>query len=198
MCAGTRAPRAQHGDSPAAHTTHACTCDLAETTLLQRSPILGSATITGQAQGQPRDTCPVPEAAELIAYALAGSERVLGGWWPAAQVLRGLARVGITDRAVVDAALAQLGVEVRSERGRRARWRLARPPAPARSREVIEVCGCGQREREWRRPGGAWFCMLCHPPVFGITTEQRPAATPSGGATARASRSGLGRGGGHA
>jgi hypothetical protein len=67
-------------------------------------------------------------AADVIACALTGAPHVVGRWWAAGPIRRGLVRVGLDDGDVVEAALARLGVEVRRFGAKGARWRLT--PAP--------------------------------------------------------------------
>ena len=119
----------------------------------------------------------IDRAAEVIACALAGSQLVLGRWWPPRPILRGLARGGITDEATIEAALEQLGVQVRKQ-GASSRWRLDHvPDLPRPPVERIADCGCDQRPYEWRlATGGPWTCLLCHPPAGGRPVEYRTTA----------------------
>jgi hypothetical protein len=116
-------------------------------------------------------------AAEVIARALAGSELVLGRWWPPRPILLGLERIGITDQATIEAALECLDVHVQQQGTRGVRWRLNHVPELQRPAiERTAECGCGQRLREWRlASGGAWTCTLCHPPAQGLEVEWRDA-----------------------
>ncbi len=120
----------------------------------------------------------VDRAADVIASALAGSDHVLGQWWPSAPIRRGLTLYGITDETVIEAALELLEVQVRQQGATGARWRLDRvPELPRLARERIAECGCDQRPREWRlAAGGPWTCARCHPPADGLDVEYRTRA----------------------
>ena len=120
----------------------------------------------------------IDRAAEVIACALAGSELVLGRWWPPRPILLGLDRVGLNDDATVTAALELLGVQVQRQGTRGVRWRLNHVPELRRPAvERIAEFGGGQRWREWRLgSGGAWTCAVCHPPAEGLEVEHRTGA----------------------
>ena len=114
----------------------------------------------------------------MLACALAGSEYVIGRWWPSKPISLGLARVGITDGTVIDAALELLDVQMQRQGATGASWRLDRvPKLPRAARERIAECGCDQRPREWRLvTGGAWTCARCHAPADGLEVELRTSA----------------------
>lgn len=120
----------------------------------------------------------VDRAAEAIACALAGSEHVLGKWWPSKPIRRGLTVYGITDETVIAAALDQLQVEIWNHGTTGARWRLVSVPELRRPAiDQIAECGCDQRPREWRlAAGGMWTCVLCHPPADSLEVEYRTRA----------------------
>jgi hypothetical protein len=124
---------------------------------------------------------PVDIAAQVIACSLAGASYVIGRWWAAMPIKRGLAVAGITDPAVIDAALEQLGVEVRRQGATGARWKLDHVPQPRQPAETAAGCGCWQPQREWRlATGGPWTCEACHPPagLDAAEIEVRQSATP--------------------
>jgi hypothetical protein len=116
-------------------------------------------------------------AIEVIASALGGCDLVIARWQPSRPIRLGLERVVIDDETTIEAALG--GTQRADAEAGLDRCPLAtrsRPEPRRRPTDWISECGCRQRPREWRRPGGVWTCGVCHPPVDGLDVEYRTGA----------------------